>query len=135
MTEKQNNSIGRFKEFVKSHPKLVSEVRKGRYSWQEIYEEWYLLGEEDQKWLEYYEGPADIHHSGEKDEKDSKNALVSTLLSTIKNMDMDQIQSHISSLGQAISAVQGLLTQFQSKPENTVPTESKPPNPFALRKD
>ncbi|MBM7692392.1 hypothetical protein JOC77_001822 [Peribacillus deserti] len=135
MTDKQNDSIERFKGFVKNHPKLVLEVRKGRFTWQEIYEEWYLLGEDDPKWLDFFEGAASIKASSPKEEKESKNDLVSTLLSTIKNMDMDQIQSHISSLSQAISAVQGLLTQFQSTPENTVQTESKPPNPFALRKD
>ena len=135
MTEKQNDSIERFKGFVKNHPKLVLEVRKGRSSWQELYEEWYLLGEEDPKWLDYYEGEAAAKAASPKEEKESKSDLVSTLVSTIKNMDMDQIQSHISSLSQAISAVQGLLGQFQSNPEKTVPTENKPPNPFALRKD
>ncbi|WP_409292078.1 YlbD family protein [Peribacillus sp. SCS-37] len=130
MAENHKESIEKFKAFVKGHPKLVTEVRKGRLNWQGIYEEWFLLGEDDAKWTEFSEGPPAV-----SSEKESKSDLVSTLMSTIKNMDMDQIQSHISSLSQALSAVQGLLTQFQGTPEETAKTETKPPNPFAYRRD
>ncbi|WP_026692157.1 YlbD family protein [Peribacillus kribbensis] len=130
MTER-NESIEQFKLFVKKYPGLVQEVRKGRQTWQDIYEEWFLLGEEDPKWDEYSAAPA---KTSAKEEKDSKSDLVSTLFSAIKNMDMEQIQTHISSLSQAISAVQGILTQFQSNPENAEKPK-QPPNPFALRKD
>ena len=38
-------SMEEFKAFLKKHPSLVYEVRRGIYTWQEVYEDWYLLGE------------------------------------------------------------------------------------------
>ncbi|TKJ06257.1 cytoplasmic protein, partial [Bacillus cereus] len=37
-------SVQQFKEFVNHHPKMVHEVRSGHKTWQQFYEEWYLLG-------------------------------------------------------------------------------------------
>ena len=46
-------SVQQFKEFVNHHPKMVHEVRNGHKTWQQFYEEWYLLGEEDPIWATY----------------------------------------------------------------------------------
>ena len=46
-------SVQQFKEFVNHHPKMVHEVRSGHKTWQQFYEEWYLLGEEDPIWATY----------------------------------------------------------------------------------
>ena len=37
-------SVVEFKQFVKSHPKLVEQVRKQQKTWKELYEDWYLFG-------------------------------------------------------------------------------------------
>ena len=51
MTEKKlHPSVLQFKEFVKNNPKIIQEVRNGKSTWQELYEDWYLLGEEDSRW-------------------------------------------------------------------------------------
>ena len=34
-------SVQKFKGFVKDHPELIQEVRKGNTTWQELYEDWY----------------------------------------------------------------------------------------------
>ncbi len=39
-----------FKKFVSSHNKLKDEVRNGKRTWQNIYEEWVLYGEDDPSW-------------------------------------------------------------------------------------
>ena len=36
-------SVQQFKEFVNHHPKMVHEVRSGHKTWQQFYEEWYLV--------------------------------------------------------------------------------------------
>ena len=36
-------SVQQFKEFVNHHPKMVHEVRSGNKTWQQFYEEWYLV--------------------------------------------------------------------------------------------
>lgn len=46
-------SVVEFKQFVKSHPKLVEQVRKRQKTWKELYEDWYLFGAEDPMWEAY----------------------------------------------------------------------------------
>src|SRR6478736_2873314 len=48
--KKLHPSVIKFKEFVKNNPKIIQEVRQGRATWQELYEDWYLLGEDDERW-------------------------------------------------------------------------------------
>lgn len=45
--------VKEFKEFVRNHPKIVKEVRNGNANWQDLFEDWYLLGEEDSTWDKY----------------------------------------------------------------------------------
>lgn len=47
---KLHPSVEKFKEFVKQNPRIIKEVRDGKTTWQELYEDWYLLGEEDPRW-------------------------------------------------------------------------------------
>ena len=44
-----------FKEFVGKHPLLKFEVRDNKRTWQNIFEEWDLLGGEDESWKKYVE--------------------------------------------------------------------------------
>ncbi len=46
-------SIENFKVFVKNNPRVMEEVRSGKVTLQELYEEWFLLGEEDTKWDDF----------------------------------------------------------------------------------
>ncbi len=46
-------SIESFKVFVKNHPRVMEEVRSGKLTLQELYEEWFLLGEDDTRWMTF----------------------------------------------------------------------------------
>ena len=48
-------SVQDFKLFLKDNPKIVRDVRMGKKTWQEIYEDWSLLGEDDEIWNEFKE--------------------------------------------------------------------------------
>lgn len=45
----------KFREFVSKYPKLREEVRSGNKTWQSIYEEWVIYGENDNTWKKYQE--------------------------------------------------------------------------------
>jgi hypothetical protein len=125
--KKLHPTVIKFKEFVKKHPKLSAEVKNGKVTWQQLYEEWYLLGEEDERWNPYKEGY-------KQPEKENKPEFMTQVLDYLKTMDINQIQQHINHASQALGAIQGVLSQFQStspKPQN--PTG--PSNPFSFRKD
>lgn len=46
-------SVAAFKAFVNRHPKLLEEIRKSGRGWQEFYEKWAILDEDDPFWDEY----------------------------------------------------------------------------------
>lgn len=132
--KKMHPSVQKFKEFVKNNPKLIQEVRKGNATWQELYEDWYLLGEEDTRWesigTEKGSLPAESNEG-------KKNDWKTTVLGMMKNMDTNQVQQHINNLSQAIGAIQGVLSQFQGNnhPPNQIKESDTPKHPFSFRKD
>ena len=62
-------SVQQFKEFVNHHPKMVHEVRSGHKTWQQFYEEWYLLGEEDPIWATFRPDGAPAYSSVKENKK------------------------------------------------------------------
>jgi hypothetical protein len=131
--KKMHPSILKFKEFVRNNPKIIQEVRKGNSTWQELYEDWYLLGEDDARWDSIGEKKSSVK---EGESTDNKTDWMSTVTGMLKKMDPNQVQHHINNLSQAIGAIQGLLTQFQgSNPPNQVRELEGPKNPFSFRKD
>jgi hypothetical protein len=131
--KKMHPSILKFKEFVRNNPKIIQEVRKGNATWQELYEDWYLLGEDDARWDSIGEEKSSVM---EGESTDKKTDWMSTVTGMLKKMDPNQVQHHINNLSQAIGAIQGLLTQFQgSNPPNQVRELEGPKNPFSFRKD
>lgn len=134
-TKKLHPSVQKFKEFVKKHPKMVLEVRRGNSTWQDLYEEWYLLGEEDSRWDEFKDIKEEKASSAPKEEK---KEWFPKIFDAMKNMEPEQLQGHIYSISQALGAVQGLLSQFQAgnaskgAPQNQA---NPPQHPFHFRKD
>ncbi|MDM5295577.1 YlbD family protein [Peribacillus simplex] len=143
MAKRKRPSVDRFREFVKEHPFLVNEVRNKQATWQELFEEWYLLGEDHPRWQ------ADVSVDKSKvnseapsppvEKGDQSTELIGSLMSAVKNMDMGQIQQYITNANQAIGAIQGVLSAFQgNKSEDTSPPKKEKEqraNPFLFTKD
>ncbi len=129
---KLHPSVQDFKHFLKDNPKIVKDVRMGKKTWQEIYEDWSLLGEEDEVWNEY----KGEKKGGEEDKKIEKGEFVSQLLNQLKKMDPDQIQNQIGNISQVLGAIQGVISQFQSSGQTE---KTSPPvqnnHPFRFRQD
>ncbi|KAA6452982.1 YlbD family protein [Bacillus swezeyi] len=125
------SSIDKFKQFIKRHPKLISEVRKGEKSWQEVYENWVLLGEDDAIWDPYRENEKTREKaSGES----GKNDFISKMVTAVRRMDANQMNEQIDKMSQSISSLQSLLSQFSGgsqKNEN----HGGGQHPFSFRKD
>lgn len=132
MGKELHPSIQEFKGFVKKHPKLVQEVRAGRKTWQELYEDWYLLGEEDDQWNQYKEQNEKMQ---ETSSNDSTSDFITKAFSTIKNVKIENVQEHISNIGTAISTIQSVIHQFQTSKKNNNSDSHHHHHPFAFRKD
>ncbi|MEH7305309.1 YlbD family protein [Neobacillus drentensis] len=134
MTQKKlHPTVIQFKDFVKNNPKLIQEVRTGKATWQELYEEWYLLGEEDTRW----ETIGTNNETADEENVESKGDWISSIMGMVKKMDPNQMQNHINNLSQALGAIQGVISQFQGNNPagGTVKPQEGPKHPFMFRKD
>lgn len=140
--KKLHPSVQQFKEYVQEHPDLIKQVRSGRNTWQELYEEWYLFSEEDSK---ENENVGDREKTSEPPKEDTspkeespKKDWMGTVLGAVKNMDPNQLQHHIMSISSALGAIQGVITSLQgggsvqNPPKKNV---SPPSHPFQFRQD
>ncbi|WP_420830844.1 spore coat protein YlbD [Oceanobacillus jordanicus] len=124
LSNKLHPSVVEFKTFINKHPALIKKIRKSGRSWQEYYEQWALLGEDDPLWDEYKEAETEW----EKEEQDEgegsfeKNKeLFSNLIKMTENMDLNKVQKQIDSFNNTISVVQELLGQFKQSDTKSEP--------------
>lgn len=125
----------KFKAFVNQYPKMREEVRMGTVTWQELFEDWYLLGEADKRWDVFKAGPGNLNTNQALDDE-KKSDWMTTVFGYLKTMDMDQIQQHINHVSQALGAVQGVISQFQTPSQPNKRNQSgQSSHPFSFRKD
>lgn len=83
MGDKSNN----FKLFVKANPFLISYVRDKKKTWQELYELYDIVGDDEEAWNKYLDGS-----SG----NGSNNFKFEDLIKMAKNIDVDKVQEGIT---------------------------------------
>ena len=91
-----------FKVFVRTKPELVSYVSSGEMTWQKFYEIWNLYGNDEKVWEKYKE--KNINES----KKTSDSFSFSSLMDSVKKIDMNSVQKGINSMQKAIELLQGL---------------------------
>ncbi|WP_234402409.1 YlbD family protein [Oceanobacillus damuensis] len=120
-----------FKEFINKHPLLLREIRKSGRSWQEYYEQWILLGEDDPHW-DNYKGEPSTDHSQNTDKTVGKDSeLMSQLLKYTSNLDINKMQGQVNQLSKAIAAIQDMMEQFKGSQKK----EQPPKDPFSWVRD
>lgn len=132
--ENLQTEIEKFKEFINRYPKLRSEIRKNGRGWQELYEQWVLLGEEDEHWQQYKEKISEVNkNESEKDgpfsKLDLKPDLVKQVLKYTESIDVNKLQSQVQQLSKTIGTVQEIVNQYQ-KPEGETTRRDQPLNWF-----
>ena len=120
-----------FRMFVSKHPLLREEVRNNKFTWQNVYEEWVLYGEEDESWKKYEKQEptdqvVDTFNANEKPEENQTNSTVN--LDSIKSI-MNYVQKiNPDSLNKTLNTVQKVvqIAQTFSGPKSipNIPTSS-----------
>lgn len=135
MEEHLHSTVREFKEFLRVHPKLVKEVRKNGRHWQEYYEKWVLLGEDDPYWSQYREGNEEAEkESMDEKEKSKQSELFSQLLNMTEKIDMDKVQKQVQQLSGTITTIQEAIGQFQQN-KKSAPQNTNEPRPFHWLRD
>ena len=84
-----------FRAFLTKYPGIVEDVKNGNHSWQQMYENWVVLGENDASWQKYQTAPV----LKETEQKAKSNTIEELLSSTslknvvnyVKKIDPDSI--------------------------------------------
>ena len=130
MSSKMEN----FRQFVSKHPLLRDEVRNNKFTWQNVYEEWVLYGEEDESWKKYEKvetnnNTFDTSFTDEQIQDTNQNQANTTVnLDSIKSI-MNYVQKiNPDSLNKTLNTVQKVIqiAQTFSGPKSipNIPTSS-----------
>ena len=102
------DKLNKFKEFVKDNNYLVDYVRDKKKTWQELYELYDIYGEDRKIWDNYL-----------KDNNSKTNSSTfNEILNMAKNMDVEKMQSGITSLQKAISLFGDLFVTGNNNTSN-----------------
>ena len=100
-----------FKNFVKKNTNLIKFVESGETTWQKLYELYDLYGEDNNLWSRYTSNSV------------NNNIDIKGLFKTLKNIDLDNLESNITSIQKAVGLV-GELTKKEESEEITPKEES-----------
>ena len=114
-----DSQLDEFKQFVRKYPGLKYDVRNGKATWQSIYEEWYLYGEEDSQWEKYKEVPNESSNSTTPaTNNNSNNAKTNTETKSSGNSTMTGAEM-------MTQAFQYLQKMYMNKVQQTMGTVQK----------
>lgn len=121
-----DNRIEQFKRFVRRHPKLRYLVRNGEHTWQSLYEEWVMLGEEDSFWKSYQADGDDeeIRSTTSSTSSGEGQEFIKNALNYVKKLNPDDITKYINNAQKVLSLIQmfnGGNKQSQQRPTNYRP--------------
>lgn len=89
-----------FKQFVSKHPELIKYVKNKENTWQDFYEIYDLYGEDKTAWDKYFSN-------------DSTSSL-GELTTLFKNINMDNVQKHITNAQKAVNLIQELTSKSKT---------------------
>ena len=99
--------MNEFREFVNAHPLLRDEVKSGKRTWQEIYEEWVLYGD-GTEWSKY-ELP-NKENSNEASSEINKNRFsmdsMKNVIGYVKNINPEKVNKTLNNVQKVIQIVQ-----------------------------
>jgi len=97
------SKMDRFREFANKHPLLRDEVRNGKRTWQNIYEEWVLYGEDDPQWQNYVASPNTTQQPiGNDNTVDS----IRNIVGYIQKINPDTITKTLNTIQKVVQIIQ-----------------------------
>lgn len=126
MTERKelHPDIERFKQFMKRHPTLLDEMRRNNQSLQSLFEEWYVLGDEHERWLPYKEV---------ENTQQNHTDVLNQVVGMFRQMNIYEVQSLLGQLSNVLANVQNVIQTFQ-RPSQGSPRREQD-FPFSFRRD
>ncbi|HEY8395332.1 MAG TPA: spore coat protein YlbD [Bacilli bacterium] len=99
-----NSRLDEFRAFVNRHPKLRDEVRNGARTWQNIYEEWVLYGEDHPGWKEYQDNQGTSNQYGNNFNLSLDS--IRNVVGALQRLNPDSIYRTLNTVQKVIQIVQ-----------------------------
>lgn len=103
-----------FRTFLSSHPGIQQDVESGNHTWQQMYEDWVILGEENPKWQAYRQAQENSNTT-QKTASTGKPGTIEELLSStslknvinyVKKIDPDSISKTLNTVQKVLQITQ-----------------------------
>lgn len=101
-----NSKIDEFKLFVKANPFLISYIRDGKKSWQDLYEIYDMYGDDEASWNKYLDDSDTREESNSNNRSNTNNSNtfhIDDFIKMAKNVDVDKVQEGITSLQKTLA--------------------------------
>lgn len=98
-----SEKLDEFKKFVKAHPLLKTEVSSKRKTWQELYEDFVLLGED--AFIDDNTAKTEIKKNTTNN---STEDLIKTIVGYVKKIDPDQVTKTVTSIQKVLELIGGI---------------------------
>lgn len=101
--------LDEFKQFVKRHPLLKGQVASKQTTWQQLYEDYCILGEEA-----FEDSKEDVKEEKEEKKSSTKTSssstedLIKTVVGYVKKIDPDQVTKTVTSIQKVLELFGGL---------------------------
>lgn len=109
-----SSKMDEFRTFVSKHPEVRTDVLSGKRSWQQIYEDWVILGEESNVWG-FNQGKETKSSQGSKTKTDTKKLedlfssdSLKTIMGYIKKINPDTLSKTLNTIQKVLQITQGL---------------------------
>lgn len=108
-----SSKMDEFRTFVSKHPEVRTDVLNGKRTWQQIYEDWVILGEDNEAWAFNKTKDANANQNkGSKTESKKLEDLFSseslkTIMGYIKKINPDTLSKTLNTIQKVLQITQG----------------------------
>lgn len=101
-----------FRIFINRYPKIKEEVTSGTTTWQKVYENWVILGENDPIWQKYQANTVQSQQSNNTIEDLLSQTSIKNIINYVKKIDPDSISKTLNTIQKVLQITQS----FSGKP-------------------
>ena len=104
--------IDQFRNFVKKYPGIKDVVKNGNKTWQALYEDWVMLGEDDSAWDIYKSIPNSSDLGSKKLDELLTTSNIKNIIEYVKKINPDNISKTLNTVQKVLQITQS----FGNKP-------------------
>lgn len=102
------SKMDEFREFVNKYPKIRDEVRQGKRTWQNIYEEWVLYGENDNQWQQYRSDTSQQKPNNSSNNTPLNVDSIKSIVGYVKSINPDSLNRTLNTIQRVIQIAQSV---------------------------